>query len=552
MMSLLACKRHRARPGLIALIGLLCWVTTATAQEIDVDPSQVTTAPVTIDGDVLFNLAGTRSFPSVERAANVRERIVEVARDRTIRSDAVIATRVDERVNLTAGQHHLVTVFPVDAMMEGVPASEASEAFRTRVIQAIDSYRHRRTVDYLGHAALKAALALLLTAGLLWLTLFLFRKLFGFLERHYKERVKDLKIESFELVRADNLWSLVTGALKFLRLSIVLVVGYFGIEYVLYQFPWTRGTAKVLLDLVVDPIATIVVAFLDYLPELIFLIILIAVARYLLKLMHLFFRSVERGRVQLGGFEQEWAQPTYKLLRFFIILLTAVLAYPYIPGSGSAAFQGLSILLGIMVSLGASSAVSSIVAGYAMTYRRAFRIGDLINVGEHTGVVEETRLLVTHLRTFRNEEIVLPNSLILNSAVTNLTRSAEDNGLMLHTTVGIGYETPWRQVEAMLKEAASRTRGLREKPAPFVLETALGDFAVTYELNVAIDSPSHRHYRYAELHRHILDVFNEYGVAIMTPSYISDPEQPKLVPPDQWYAAPARPPENGNGSKEGD
>lgn len=528
----------------LCLATLLFASTNASAQDENSDLSQISTAPVVIDGDTLFSLAGTASFPAEERAANVARRIRTAAADSAISAEDIQATPLDGRVLIKAGNQPLVGVFPLDASTEGAPLDEVSNVFLMRIRNAVEQYRDRRAADYLLEASLLAGAALLVTAGLIWLTIALFRRLFAFLERHYKRKVQDVKIESFELVRADNIWNLVTGFLRFVRLVTVLFIAYLGVEFILYRFPWTRGAANVLLDIVVEPVTTIIGAFFDYLPELVFLIILIAVARYALKLLHLFFRSVERGRVHLGGFEQEWAQPTYKLLRFFIILLTIVLAYPYIPGSGSAAFQGLSLLLGIMVSLGASSAVSSIVAGYAMTYRRAFRIGDLVTIGEHTGVVREMRLLVTHLRTFHNEEIVLPNSLILNSPVTNLTRSAEESGLLLTATVGIGYETPWRQVEAMLKEAATRTKGLQEKPTPFVLERTLGDFAVTYELNVAIDSPAHRFYRSAELHRNVLDVFNEYGVAIMTPAYMADPAEPKLVPQEQWYAPPARHPQD--------
>ncbi|MDH4065709.1 MAG: mechanosensitive ion channel family protein [Acidobacteriota bacterium] len=178
-----------------------------------------------------------------------------------------------------------------------------------------------------------------------------------------------------------------------------------------------------------------------------------------------------------------------------------------------------------------------------MTYRRAFRVGDRVKIGDYLGDVERTRLMVTHLRTPKNEEVVVPNSVILGKEVVNYSALARANGLILHTTVGIGYETPWRQVEAMLLEAAARTKGLLHEPPPFVLQRALGDFCITYEINAYTDSTQRMFALYAELHRQILDVFNEYGVQIMTPNYEGDPEQPKVVPRDQWYAAPARPPD---------
>jgi small-conductance mechanosensitive channel len=186
--------------------------------------------------------------------------------------------------------------------------------------------------------------------------------------------------------------------------------------------------------------------------------------------------------------------------------------------------------------------MASLIAGYTVTYRRAFRVGDRITIGDITGVVSDVRLMVTHLRTTKNEEIVVPNSVVLQSHVINYSKLARSHGLILHTTVSIGYETPWRQVEAMLKVAAERTGGLRREPAPFVLEQSLGDFAVTYELNVHVESAAQIPERYAELHRNVLDVFNEYGVQIMTPAYEGDPEQPKVVPKDKWFVTPASKP----------
>jgi small-conductance mechanosensitive channel len=267
--------------------------------------------------------------------------------------------------------------------------------------------------------------------------------------------------------------------------------------------------------------------------------VLVVIIRYVLKLLGLFFDAVHAGRVPLRSFDAEWARPTYQIVRIAIILLTLVIAYPYLPGSGSAAFQGLSIFAGLMLSLGASSAMASIIAGYTVTYRRAFRVGDRITVGEFTGEVTEVRLMVTHLRTTKNEEVVVPNSVVLQSHVVNYSKLARTHGLILHTTVSIGYEIPWRQVEAMLLLAAERTGSLLSQPPPFVLEKSLGDFAVTYELNVAVESAASMPERYATLHRNVLDVFNEYGVQIMTPAYEGDPPEPKLVPQERWFSAPA-------------
>ena len=266
------------------------------------------------------------------------------------------------------------------------------------------------------------------------------------------------------------------------------------------------------------------------------------VVRLALRVIRLFFDAVARGRVALANFDPEWAQPTYKIVRIAVIAFGLVVAYPYIPGSESDAFKGVSLFIGIVFSLGSSAAISNIIAGYMMTYRRAFKVGDRIKVGNTFGDVIEMRLQVTHLRSIKNEEIIIPNSQILTGEVLNYSSLARAHGLILHTEVGIGYETPWRQVEAMLHLAASRTPGLSSEPRPFVLEKALGDFAVIYELNVYCSNVQAMNRLYAELHRHILDVFNEYGVQIMTPAYEGDPAEPKVVLRKDWYAAPAASP----------
>jgi small-conductance mechanosensitive channel len=263
------------------------------------------------------------------------------------------------------------------------------------------------------------------------------------------------------------------------------------------------------------------------------------VVRLALRLMRIFFEAVNRGSIQVGGFEPEWAHPTYKIIRLMVLAFALVIAYPYIPGSETGAFKGVSLFLGVVLSLGSSSAISNIVAGYMMTYRRAFKVGDRVKIGSAVGAVVEARLQVTHLRTFKNEEIIIPNSQILTSEVLNYSSIARAQGLILHTEIGIGYETPWRQVEAMLLIAAERTPGLLADPRPFVLLKRLADFAVTYEINVYCADGHDILHLYSRLHRAILDVFNEYGVQIMTPAYESDPKRPKVVAPQDWYAAPA-------------
>jgi small-conductance mechanosensitive channel len=411
---------------------------------------------------------------------------------------------------------------------------------------AMIRYRAERTPERLLQSAMIATAATAAAALAFWLTWIAFRRARLGLDQRYRKRLHSLSIQSFEVVRAESIWRALDGTLSGLRWLAIAVIAYALSTFALRQFPWTRSAAERLLDLVVQPVLSMATELLAYFPKLVFLLLLFLAVRYLLKLLKVFFEAVAAGRVPLRSFDAEWAQPTYHIVRILLILLTLVIAYPYLPGSGSAAFQGLSIFAGLMLSLGASSAMASLIAGYTVTYRRAYRVGDRITVGELTGEVSDVRLLVTHLRTVKNEEVVVPNSLVLQSHVVNYSKLVRSHGLILHTTVSIGYETPWRQVEAMLQLAAERTEGMLREPAPFVLEKSLGDFAVTYELNAYVDSTKLLPQRYADLHRNVLDVFNEYGVQIMTPAYEGDPEVPKVVPQEKWFVTPARAPSAQN------
>ncbi|HEY4370090.1 MAG TPA: mechanosensitive ion channel domain-containing protein [Steroidobacteraceae bacterium] len=506
--------------------------------QVDAQPAP-DSAPVSVDGVELFHVSGSASFPSAERARNVTARIEAAADDVSIPLSAVVTQPREGRIDIVAGNRHLVAVVASDAALEGVSLTDAALVRSMRIREALTRYRADRSPERIAEAVFTATIAAAIAALLLLGAMRGFRYAFDMLERRYHSRVTSLTIQSFEVVRAESIWRGLKNVLGALRILLIGAIVYALSAFVLRQFPWTRGIGGHLVQLVVDPLQSMGTALLSYVPKLAFLVVLVILIRYLLKLIGLFFDAVGAGRVPLRSFDAEWAQPTYQIVRILTVLLALVIAYPYLPGSGSAAFQGLSIFAGLMLSLGASSAMASLIAGYTVTYRRAFRVGDRITVGEFTGEVTEVRLMVTHLRTPKNEEVIVPNSVVLQSHVVNYSKLAKTRGLILHTTVSIGYETPWRQVEGMLLLAAQRTSALLHEPQPFVLEKSLDDFAVTYELNVCVDSATALPERYAAMHRNILDVFNEYGVQIMTPAYEGDPSEPKVVPQERWFPEPA-------------
>jgi small-conductance mechanosensitive channel len=421
-----------------------------------------------------------------------------------------------------------------DAIQENIKQYELALIVKNRVRIAIDSYRHNRTHDVLVKKSLYAFVSILLFIAVLIFLKWLGKKFRTVLENRIKERIDTVQNKSFNLIQSKQLWSTFRIVYKVIRIIIIISLTAIFLEYVLGLFPWTSNLAFYTLELFLKPLKSIFSEFVGFLPSLAFLIIIFFVTRYLLKLIKLLFNGVDQGGIIIKDFDAEWAMPTFRIFRIFIIAFAVIVAYPYIPGSQSMAFKGVTVFIGILFSLGSSSFIGNIIAGYSMTYRKAFKKGDRIQVEDKIGIVEEQILMVTRLRSLKNEEIVIPNSILLNSQIINYNARAKDLGLILHTIVGIGYETPWRQVDAMLKLAADRTEGLLKDPPPFVLKKSLGDFAINYEINAYSHEVNNYNQLYSRLHQNILDVFNENNVQIMTPAYEGDPEIPKVVPKDQW------------------
>ncbi len=523
---------------LIAPIGAAAQVLQPNVMDEAVETSD-SAASVEIDGYVLFSVRGGTADQARRRAQAIMSRIEEIARDNAVSIESLRVFDLRDQTKILSDKRLVMSVFDLDARAEGITRTALAGAFKNRIARAVQDYRTQRTRPVLLRNSYYAGGASLALVVVLVVLAWVFRRLNAVLERRYKARMKDVLIQSFHILEAEDLWSALRGAIGTVHVLAVLalLIGY--LHYVLGLYPWTRPFGLHFLRLILGPLETIGTATLAALPNLIFILILVLIVRYLLKMTRLFFGAVALGRVRLAGFDREWALPTYKIIRLFAIAIAVVVAYPYIPGSDSAAFKGVSIFLGLVLSLGSTSIIGNLIAGYTMTYRRAFRIGDRIKVKDTVGDVVEMRLLETHLRSIKNEEIVVPNTVILNNEVVNYSTLATERGLILHTTVGIGYEAPWRQVEAMLLQAAERTPGLLRTPPPFVLKSTLGDFCVLYELNVYADDPSSMPRLYSRLHENILDIFNEQGVQIMTPAYVGDPSEPKIVPPDKRFASPS-------------
>ena len=498
------------------------------------------TAPVVMDGVTLFRVRGISSYPAERRAAEIANRIADVAADRAIPAESLVVQDTPTASIVVAKGQRLFGVLDADAELEGLTRQLVAGAYRDRVAEAITEFRRDREASTLWKDFSRAAIATLGFLLLVELDRRTLRRVRGAVTARYRSKVQDVRFSTVEIVRGDQIWNVLQHAVRIVAVLIALVAAYLYLNYVLVLFPWTRALGRSLTNILVQPLKTLATGFLAFIPDLVFLIILAVITRWILRLVRLYFARVAEGETEVRGFDADWAKPTERIVRFVIVAMALVIAYPYIPGSDSEAFKGIGVVVGLMFSLGSASIIGNLVAGLGIAFRRAFRVGDRVRIGDTIGEVTQVELLTTYLRSPKNEQIVIPNSLILNNEVVNysaLVRSGA--GLIVHTNVGIGYETPWRQVEAMLIQAARRTPGIRAEPEPFVLQRSLGDFAVNYEINAYTNEPRRILATYSDLHRNILDVFNEYGVQIMTPAYEGDPEQPKLVPRDQWFMSPA-------------
>ena len=503
--------------------------------------SAIPTAPVVIDGTKLFSVRGLPALPADDRAQRIADRILALAEDKGFGIQTLKSVEVPAGTEILGGDHLILLITDPDSRLEAVNRQVLSHAYVARIQEAIEAFRNDRQPQVLIRRTLYAIAALVALVLFLWVCRIAVRRLALAIERRYKAKIHDIAIQSFQIVRAEHLWRFARGVLSLLWTIAVVTLTYACVHSILVLFPWTRGFAYSLLSLFISPLGSMGVALLNGIPEITFLAVLIVITWFLLRLIRLFFSALERETLTLAGFDPAWAKPTHRLVRGLVIAFALVAAYPYIPGSNSQAFKGVTLLIGLIFSLGSTSLIGNVISGYSLAYRRGFKQGDRIRVGEYVGEVQDSKLMVTHLRTFKNEIVAVPNSKIINEEVVNYSALARTKGLILHTTVGIGYEVPWRQVQALLLEAADRTPGLLREPKPYVWQIQLATFAVTYEINVYCDEPAAMGERYSALHQNILDIFNEYGVQIMTPAYEGDPDQAKIVAKDHWYRPPASP-----------
>ncbi|MDU0459584.1 MAG: mechanosensitive ion channel family protein [Geobacteraceae bacterium] len=477
-------------------------------------------AQVVLDGKSLLAIkANVLSFSPEDRAKAISARLEKLVKDPLFHVESVKVTDSESTSDIVAGDMILMSVTESDAQAVGKARLALAEDFAARIRAGVEARNREYSTNSLLLGALYSSLATLVLMVILTVINRFLPRFIAKIESWRGTYFKSIRFQSIEVLNEERIAGIIISLMRWARMVVLLGLLYLYIPLVLSFFPWTRGMATKLFEYILTPIEKVGFAFISYLPNVFFLLVIAVISHYSIKFTRFLFSEVEKQSITIPGFYHDWADPTFKIVRFLMIAFAVIVAFPYLPGSESPAFKGVSVFLGVLFSLGSTSAISNVVAGVILTYMRAFKLGDRVKIAETVGDVVEKNLLVTRIRTIKNVDITVPNAMVLGSHITNFSSSAKEYGLILHTTVTIGYDAPWRRVHELLIAAAHATGNILELPKPFVLQTSLDDFYVSYQINAYTDKPSVMALTYSELHQNIQEKFNEGGIEIMSPHY---------------------------------
>lgn len=492
-------------------------------------------APVVFDGKPLFVIKEkVFSYTQNHRAQTVSDRLVRLAKDPLFQPDTMKTVEGEMMTDIIVGDQLIMVVTEQDAVREGKPRQVLANEYAALIRAALQEHIRVRSAKHILLASLYALAATVVAILLVVVIIRAMRRVHGRLESWRGTPERDQHLKSADFVKIRFLLPLAALLIKALRVVLIVAVFYFYIPLVLSFFPGTRGAAATFFGYIRTPFITIWQALSGYLPNLFFVGIIMVITWYAMKFVRLFFAEIGKETIVIRGFYPDWAEHTSKIVNFLVFAFAAVVAFPYLPGSKSEAFKGISIFLGVLFSLGSTSAVAQIMAGIILTYTNAFKIGDRIGIGDNFGDVESRSLLTTRIKTPKNVIVTVPNSMVLASHIVNYSEMARKESLILHSSVTIGYDAPWRTIHELLIAAAGATEHVLGTPPPFVLQTALNDFYVTYELNAHTDQPNLMVNTYSGLHQNIQDKFNEAGVEIMSPHYAQIRDGNKTAIPEAY------------------
>ena len=478
--------------------------------------------PVVVEGDTLFYLYTKRGgYTPLQRAEMIDAAIMQLGKRFTLHPDSVYIESSDIVTDLMYGNKVIASFTDQDGLWEGRSREQLATDKRKIVVQKLKELKEEHSLWQLGKRILYFVLVLAGQDLLFWLTGWLFRKLKVRIQKLKDTRLKPISIQNYELLDTQRQGNLLIFLSNLLRYVIMLLQLLITVPLLFAIFPQTKGLAYQIFSYIWNPIKNILVGIVDYIPNLFAILIICFAVKYLVRLVHYLSREVEAGRLKFGGFYPDWAMPTYHIIRFLLYAFMIAMIYPYLPGAKNGVFQGISVFVGLIISLGSSTVIGNVIAGLVITYMRPFKLGDRIQLNDTTGNVIEKTPLVTRIKTPKNEVVTIPNSFIMSSHTVNYSASAREYGLIIHSEVTIGYDVPWRQVHQLLIEAALNTPGVIDDPRPFVLETSLSDWYPVYQINAYIREADKLAQIYSDLHQNIQDRFNEAGVEIMSPHYMA-------------------------------
>lgn len=478
--------------------------------------------PVVADGDTLFYLFTKRGgYTPQQRAQMTGTAVEELGKRFNLRPDSVSIDHSDIVSDLMYGNKVLLSLTDQDALWEGVSRDSLARERRENVVSKLHEMKAEHSIWRMAKRILYFVLVIVGQYLLFRLTNWLFRKLKARILRLKDTKIKPVSIQGYELLdtqKQANLLVFLASVGRYILMALQLL---FTVPLIFIIFPQTEGLAYRLLGYIWNPIRSIFVSIVDYIPKLFTIIVIWYAVKYLVRLVLYLAREVEAGRLKFNGFYPDWAMPTFHIIRFLLYAFMIAMIYPYLPGASSGVFQGISVFVGLIVSLGSSTVIGNIIAGLVITYMRPFKMGDRIKLNDTIGNIIEKTPLVTRIRTPKNEVVTVPNSFIMSSHTVNYSTSAREYGLIIHTEVSIGYDIPWRRVNPLLIEAALNTPGVVDDPRPFVLETSLSDWYPVYQINAYIKDANRMSQIYSDLYQNIQDKFNEAGIEIMSPHYMA-------------------------------
>ncbi|MCA2659616.1 MAG: mechanosensitive ion channel family protein [Microcystis sp. M049S2] len=482
--------------------------------------------PVMLDGKPLFFIRrGVSSFSAEERANAITRRIERIAQNDSIPIENLTIEQIpdDNSLYLSVDQEVILTVTKQDAKAyRSTPELLAQQALQ-KIQVAIAQYRQDRKPEQLLKNIIYTVISTFAFLIISFAVIKISGKLFPFIRRLIESLTPGIQIGNVEIISSSKISFFWLRFLRIIRLFFLFLLLFNYATFVLRLFPWTRVFGESILGYFYQSLELVLSSIGQYLPNAFIIAIIIFITYYLIRLIKPFFTAIERGNLVIPGFYTDWAKPTYNILLVIIIAIAAIVAFPYLPGFDSPAFRGVSVFLGLLLSLGSTSAIANVIGGIILIYTRAFRIGDHIQVGEVIGDLIEKNFLVIRICTPTNKIITIPNSSLLSSNVINFSISSRElnRNLIIQTTITLGYDLPWRKAHTTLIEAALETVHILKEPAPFVLQTSLDNFYISYQLNAYTNQPNLMVIIYSELHQNIQDKCNEAGIEILSPSYTS-------------------------------